>query len=100
MPRRYRHLTFEERCQVLVGIQQRPQPTSNNAPQRDGRSVGEAPPGPARGGDEPSQSLLCRSSLVACPSLHDEKEFLQPTGEVKIIRRFVSSGVIVAWHST
>ena len=30
--------------------------------------------------DEPSQSFLCRSSLVAFPSLPDEKEFLQPEG--------------------
>ena len=30
--------------------------------------------------DEPSQSFLCRSSLVAFPSLPDEKVFLQPEG--------------------
>ena len=34
--------------------------------------------------DEPSQSFLCRSSLVAFPSLPDEKEFLQPKGEGQI----------------
>ena len=28
--------------------------------------------------DEPSQSFLCRTSLVTFPSLPDEKEFLQP----------------------
>ena len=84
----------------MIGIQQRPPlSTSNNAPLRDGTTVGEEPPGPARG-DEPSQSILCRSSQVAFPSLHDEKEFLQPAGGVKLICRFASSGVILASFST
>ena len=50
--------------------------------------------------DEPSQTFLCRSSLVAFPSLHDEKEFLHLAGRVKLRRRFVSSRVILASFST
>ena len=34
--------------------------------------------------DEPSQSFLCRSSLVAFPSLPGEKEYLQPEGGVNL----------------
>ena len=40
--------------------------------------------------DEPSQSFLCRSSLVAFPSLPDEKEFLQSEGRVILRRNFPS----------
>ena len=39
-------------------------------------------------------------SLVAFPSVHDEKEFLQPAGGVKLRRRFASSGDILACLST
>ena len=102
MPRSYRHLTFEERCQGVDRHSTATRPHRRPIvppPLWDGRTVGEEPPGPARG-DEPSQSFLCRSTLVAFPSLHDEKEFLQPTGGVKLRRRFTSSGVILSSFST
>ena len=68
-------------------------------PLRDGKTVGEEPTGPTRR-DELSQFILCRSSLVAFPSLHDEKEFLQPAGGVKLRCRFASSRVILVSFST
>ena len=73
-----------------------PRPTATNLQEGD-RWGGAA--GPVCG-DEPSQFSLCRSFLVAFPSLHDEKEILQPAEGVNIRRRFASSGVILASFST
>ena len=51
-----------------------PLSSSNCDPLQEGDRWGGAAAGPACG-DDPSQSFLCRSSLVAFPSLPDEKEF-------------------------
>ena len=86
--------------QVSIRTQLRPQIRVQLRPlsRREDRWGGTAA-GPAHR-DEPSQTFLCRSSLVAFPSLHDEKEFLHLAGRVKLRRRFVSSRVILASFST
>ena len=45
-------------------------------------------------------SYLCKLSLVAFPSLHEEKEFSQPDGGGKLGRRYPSWRVNVARFST
>ena len=124
MTRSYRHLTFEERCQVKIpkkgGLSKgstAQHPTGNGGwhylylthkitlakTEEERKSVdllskmtpfchpimtrpcgteGQLERSRSRTSpqDEPSQSFLCRSSLVAFPSLPDEKEFLQPEG--------------------
>ena len=50
--------------------------------------------------DEPSRSFRRKSSPFTFPSLHDEKESLQPEGEGQVWSQFPSSGVILASFST
>ena len=45
-------------------------------------------------------SFLCKLSLLAFPSLHEEKEFSQPDGGIKLGRRYPSWRVNVARFST